>query len=289
MRKLSNTDQRSGQLQAPQAEQEEQYVRHVANNYGNLTVFHPIGSTSSSSIAMTVVNSNNIDPLERESQHHRHRPSSSSSGGGWKNWLKRITHPFIHASSTSRTSVGNRNGSSSSYTRDIADERAFEFLSSTLPWTQSNQLFLQTFLVSQQLQLPTSFLVGLTSAEISGPILQQHFGDYDNALDYESLLEMDDILQPVKNRGASIESISILPSTTYSSERNNNIPEVTTASPITESDQPVHECRICLSEYQNGEELITLPKCLHQFHSSCISKWLTINQICPVCRTSIQS
>jgi len=285
MRKLSNTDQRSGQLQAPQAEQEEQYVRHVANNCGNLTVFHPIGSTSSSSIAMTVVNSNNIGPLERESQHRRHRHSSSSSGGGWKNWLKRITRPFIHASGTTRVSVGNRDGyhnaSSNSYSRDIADERTFEFLSSTLPWTQSNQLFLQTFLVSQQLQLPTSFLVGLTSAELSGPILQQHFGDYDNTLDYESLLEMGDILQPVKNRGASIENISILPSTTYNSERNDNISGVTRASPITESDQPVHECRICLSEYQNGEELITLPKCLHQFHSSCISKWLTINQICP--------
>ena len=46
-------------------------------------------------------------------------------------------------------------------------------------------------------------------------------------------------------------------------------------------------CGICLSEYENGEEIKSLPMCLHHFHKECIDKWLSINKICPVCREEI--
>ncbi|XP_010534170.1 PREDICTED: E3 ubiquitin protein ligase RIE1 [Tarenaya hassleriana] len=46
------------------------------------------------------------------------------------------------------------------------------------------------------------------------------------------------------------------------------------------------ECCICLSSYEDGVELITLP-CNHHFHSTCIVKWLKMNATCPLCKYNI--
>ncbi|CAM8881759.1 unnamed protein product [Rhodiola kirilowii] len=46
------------------------------------------------------------------------------------------------------------------------------------------------------------------------------------------------------------------------------------------------ECCICLSPYEDGAELHTLP-CNHHFHSSCIVKWLKMNATCPLCKYNI--
>lgn len=46
------------------------------------------------------------------------------------------------------------------------------------------------------------------------------------------------------------------------------------------------ECCICLSQYEDGAELLSLP-CKHHFHSGCIVKWLRINATCPLCKYSI--
>ncbi|KAG6580862.1 E3 ubiquitin protein ligase RIE1 [Cucurbita argyrosperma subsp. argyrosperma] len=46
------------------------------------------------------------------------------------------------------------------------------------------------------------------------------------------------------------------------------------------------ECCICLSQYEDGTELYTLP-CNHHFHCGCIGKWLRINATCPLCKSSI--
>ncbi|MQL96256.1 hypothetical protein Taro_028933 [Colocasia esculenta] len=46
------------------------------------------------------------------------------------------------------------------------------------------------------------------------------------------------------------------------------------------------ECCICLSQYEEGSELCSLP-CNHHFHSGCIVKWLRINATCPLCKYSI--
>ncbi|KAG2312778.1 hypothetical protein Bca52824_024335 [Brassica carinata] len=46
------------------------------------------------------------------------------------------------------------------------------------------------------------------------------------------------------------------------------------------------DCCICLSSYEDGTELVTLP-CNHHFHSTCIVKWLKMNATCPLCKFSI--
>jgi len=49
------------------------------------------------------------------------------------------------------------------------------------------------------------------------------------------------------------------------------------------------ECRICMCEYAEGEDIIQL-QCsnLHHFHADCIKKWLKVNGICPICRKKLE-
>lgn len=46
------------------------------------------------------------------------------------------------------------------------------------------------------------------------------------------------------------------------------------------------ECAVCLSEFQENENLRLLPKCTHAFHLPCIDAWLKTNTNCPLCRSS---
>ncbi|KAL7000864.1 E3 ubiquitin protein ligase rie1, partial [Sarracenia purpurea var. burkii] len=46
------------------------------------------------------------------------------------------------------------------------------------------------------------------------------------------------------------------------------------------------ECCICLTPYEDGAELQSLP-CNHHFHSTCIVKWLKMNATCPLCKYNI--
>ena len=45
-------------------------------------------------------------------------------------------------------------------------------------------------------------------------------------------------------------------------------------------------CAVCLGEFEEGEELRTLPECLHSFHVSCIDVWLISHPNCPICRAN---
>ncbi|KAJ7953311.1 RING finger protein [Quillaja saponaria] len=47
------------------------------------------------------------------------------------------------------------------------------------------------------------------------------------------------------------------------------------------------QCYICLVEYEDGDSMRLLP-CNHEFHSTCIDKWLKeIHRVCPLCRGDI--
>ncbi|XP_062233304.1 RING-H2 finger protein ATL32-like [Phragmites australis] len=47
------------------------------------------------------------------------------------------------------------------------------------------------------------------------------------------------------------------------------------------------ECAVCLSEFEDDEELQILPRCSHAFHPDCIGEWLAGHVTCPVCRCSL--
>eukprot|EP01080_Neovahlkampfia_damariscottae_P004228 gene4228-7565_t len=50
---------------------------------------------------------------------------------------------------------------------------------------------------------------------------------------------------------------------------------------INDQNTMINECSICLSEYENEDEIRTLP-CFHMFHKDCIDEWLKVNDNCPI-------
>jgi hypothetical protein len=50
------------------------------------------------------------------------------------------------------------------------------------------------------------------------------------------------------------------------------------------------ECYICLLNYKEGDNLVELPcNFNHHFHEACITKWLKINNACPLCRKVVDN
>ncbi|KAJ8754077.1 hypothetical protein K2173_001975 [Erythroxylum novogranatense] len=52
------------------------------------------------------------------------------------------------------------------------------------------------------------------------------------------------------------------------------------------SDHKEGICAICLEEYQNMDDIGGLRSCGHEYHVSCIKKWLSMKNSCPICKTS---
>ncbi|XP_059656262.1 E3 ubiquitin ligase BIG BROTHER-related-like isoform X2 [Cornus florida] len=50
----------------------------------------------------------------------------------------------------------------------------------------------------------------------------------------------------------------------------------------------IDRCVICQVEYEEGEKLVAL-SCDHPYHLECISKWLQIKKICPICSFEVSS
>ncbi|XP_028751466.1 RING-H2 finger protein ATL16-like [Neltuma alba] len=48
-----------------------------------------------------------------------------------------------------------------------------------------------------------------------------------------------------------------------------------------------YECPVCLSVFEEGEEVRKLPQCNHSFHAMCIDMWLYSHLDCPICRTPV--
>jgi len=90
-----------------------------------------------------------------------------------------------------------------------------------------------------------------------------------NTESYEELLRLSELIPPV-SKGADSNTIQSLPCRKYNKD--------------TDKD---NKCNICLCDYEEDEDLLSLPSCLHCFHKECIIKWLEINKICPICRLDI--
>ncbi|KAJ6698963.1 RING-H2 FINGER PROTEIN ATL51-RELATED [Salix purpurea] len=48
-----------------------------------------------------------------------------------------------------------------------------------------------------------------------------------------------------------------------------------------------YECAVCLSAFEEGEEVRQLPSCKHSFHATCIDMWLRSHSDCPLCRSRV--
>lgn len=48
-----------------------------------------------------------------------------------------------------------------------------------------------------------------------------------------------------------------------------------------------NECSVCLSAFEDGEDIRQLPRCKHSFHAPCIDMWLYSHSDCPLCRAAV--
>ncbi|KAF7804473.1 putative E3 ubiquitin-protein ligase RHG1A isoform X1 [Senna tora] len=105
----------------------------------------------------------------------------------------------------------------------------------------------------------------------SRPMVDQHRDmrmDIDN-LSYEELLALGERIGHVST-GLSEDLISkCLTETIYCSS---------------EQSQEEGTCVICLEEYKNMDDVGTLKTCRHDYHVSCIRKWLSMKNQCPICK-----
>jgi hypothetical protein len=79
---------------------------------------------------------------------------------------------------------------------------------------------------------------------------------------------------PPKPRGATQDLIDQMPEIIFSHELHNGSQETS--------------CAVCLSEFDDDDVLRRLP-CGHNFHRSCIDKWLKRNKVCPLCLQDIEA
>jgi hypothetical protein len=107
---------------------------------------------------------------------------------------------------------------------------------------------------------------------------------------YEDLLAMGERIGPAAARGATDGQIDQLPTRRFEKRPNSRSSSRASVSkdPVAEVEQENQNCAICLSDFEAGEELMTLP-CLHQFHKECVTSWLKLNKVCPVCRVDVQA
>lgn len=78
--------------------------------------------------------------------------------------------------------------------------------------------------------------------------------------------------------GLPANQIERLPTRTYVKARS--------SSSANNSDQLDKQCQVCLCDYKVREKIRILP-CLHQYHSRCVDRWLSISGACPVCRKAV--
>ncbi|KAK9283048.1 hypothetical protein L1049_011276 [Liquidambar formosana] len=90
-----------------------------------------------------------------------------------------------------------------------------------------------------------------------------------DSMTYEELLDLGEAVG-TQSRGLSQELIGLLPTSRYK------------ARGFFLRKKSRERCVICQMRYKRGARQIKLP-CKHVYHTECITKWLSINKICPVC------
>lgn len=80
---------------------------------------------------------------------------------------------------------------------------------------------------------------------------------------------------PARSRGLDPDLLSTFPTLVYSEVKSLKI------------GKGALECAVCLSEFEDSDELRLLPRCSHVFHPECIDEWLGSHVTCPVCRSDL--
>uniref|UniRef100_A0A7N0RIT6 RING-type E3 ubiquitin transferase n=1 Tax=Kalanchoe fedtschenkoi TaxID=63787 RepID=A0A7N0RIT6_KALFE len=87
-----------------------------------------------------------------------------------------------------------------------------------------------------------------------------------------------------RRRGLDAAVVSALPVLLYGSQIVRSNGKKKTESGAEEG----AECCICLSVFEEEDEIKFLPDCNHCFHSDCVDRWLLTQSTCPLCRSSLR-
>ncbi|KAL2339780.1 hypothetical protein Fmac_007720 [Flemingia macrophylla] len=125
------------------------------------------------------------------------------------------------------------------------------------------------FLESQEIEPELQFLGGEGSSDDDEMEVEDEIDP--DELSYEELMELGEFIGE-ETRGLSANEISLClhPYTCQSVENISGI----------------DCCVICQVEYEKGEALVAL-QCEHPYHADCISKWLQIKKVCPICSNEV--
>ncbi|OIW14500.1 hypothetical protein TanjilG_12093 [Lupinus angustifolius] len=92
-------------------------------------------------------------------------------------------------------------------------------------------------------------------------------------LSYEELLELGEFIGEEKKGLSKNEICSFLYPNIYQSGA---------------SKSGIDKCVICQVEYEKGEALVAL-QCNHPYHKDCITKWLQVKKVCPICSNEVSA
>ncbi|KAL6078706.1 Zinc finger, RING/FYVE/PHD-type [Balamuthia mandrillaris] len=143
-------------------------------------------------------------------------------------------------------------------------------------------------------------LIGMLQRQQAARATGREYGDEmggSGGMTYEDLMRLAERLGDV-NRGVDQRTFEELPTFSYQQppKQSNNDDHAegavrassssSTTSNSADADEHRKQCIICLSDFEEGETLRTLP-CLHVYHQACIDHWLRSRNTCPICKYEI--
>ncbi|KAJ9162513.1 hypothetical protein P3X46_022278 [Hevea brasiliensis] len=90
------------------------------------------------------------------------------------------------------------------------------------------------------------------------------------------MMILDQILQEVVPRGASMSALNKLKERTFFEKKGDD------------GDELSGDCVICLEGLSGSQVALTKMKCNHIFHEECITRWLKVQNSCPTCRRELE-
>jgi len=189
-------------------------------------------------------------PSQKTPPHNLHDPVDSSDNIAPENGLQ-------EQSGTSTTFASLESGSESESESSFNDHDEYS-----------------DFFLSQEFESELQFLESEGSNDDGDEEEEMEEDEIDvDELTYEELIELGDFIGQEKRGLSANEICSCLHSHTFHSA---------------ESKSGIDLCVICQVEYEEGEALVSI-QCEHPYHADCISKWLQIKKVCPICNTEISA
>nr|AAW27181.1 SJCHGC07006 protein [Schistosoma japonicum] len=111
------------------------------------------------------------------------------------------------------------------------------------------------------------------------------------AASVDTLLHLAVQLESNNGRGLSKDELESLPIRLYTLKSPNRLPDDKQKSSFDETQttnaqnylSECDRCMICLDDYVESQQIRQM-RCLHEFHASCVDKWLKTKRTCPLCR-----